>query len=86
MVFLGLSSSLFDVTILHLIYSSYYDIYMCCLFMSKTHKLVFYYMCYIHSLSNGVILNPIISSFISHPTQDPYLCYAKHCKKNNIEK
>ena len=36
---------------------------------------LFYYRCYPHSLSNGVIPNPIMSSLTTHPAQHPYLCY-----------
>ncbi|RHN42750.1 hypothetical protein MtrunA17_Chr8g0380351 [Medicago truncatula] len=36
---------------------------------------LFYYRCYPHSLSNGVIPNPILSSLTTHPTHHPHLCY-----------
>ena len=53
------------MTLLHLIYS-YDGIYGSPLYMPKPSKPIFYqlfyYRCYPHSLSNGVIPNPIMSS------------------------
>ena len=69
------SSTSFNLTLLHLIYSSYYDIYGSSLYMPKPSKPIFYYRCSPHSLSNGVIPNPIMSSLTTHPAQHPHLCY-----------